>query len=203
MIRSQEKPWSCHPVDAHDRATERAQVWIHIGSEAERGALITAAGFSFDKRKSGKGLTVTRVVPPINSSSIELQPGDVLLPQQGLPDIAHYAVMVCPGWYRFWRPSKAALTTRPNPLFGLTLGLTIAGSVAVDFMHTVALGVMGSIILETMWRAVASNAFADLSLEKTMREQVAFDNIMVKLTEWYSAQRRDGRHPDQITSHSI
>eukprot|EP00959_Pyramimonas_sp_CCMP1952_P445556 9328558-Pyramimonas_sp.AAC.1 len=71
----------------------------------------------FDRRSAGRGLTVGADALALNDRSAPLRKHDRLIPQPGLEDVGHYAVVDTPCWLKFWRPSRATLTTLSNPVF--------------------------------------------------------------------------------------
>ena len=101
-------------------------------------------------------MSVSRDVPALNDASAPLQTGDRLLAQESLPDTAKYGSVVPPIKLCFWRRSAATLCKHRNPIFGGDPGLSVVRSYAVDYLHTMALGVLGYVVLECFWRAVDS-----------------------------------------------
>eukprot|EP00959_Pyramimonas_sp_CCMP1952_P340741 7136993-Pyramimonas_sp.AAC.1 len=114
--------------------------------------------FKYDRRKKqGFGLCAAYGCRQINVESSPIEAGDQLPPQPGLQDVAKYHSLPVPQWVRFWRRSAQTLTAARNALLDKDLGISIVGSFGIDYMHTVCLGVMASIILATIW-GLASEA---------------------------------------------
>ena len=198
LIDEDGSPWDDHEVGDHLSATRQAEVWVFIGTDIERAELWEATAMYFDKRKKGKGLTVGRHANALNHHSATLEPGDRLLPQTGLEDVGDYAVVGTPCWLRFWRPSRATLTTSPNPLWEQGPGISIVGNFAVDFLHTVALGVMGSVVCQVIWRVLLSDIFVPQGLEKNMRFAIGIGRLNAELNTWYESERNAGRAPNEV-----
>ena len=152
----------------------------------------------FDKRKLGKGLTVGRRVPALNHRSAPLEPGDRLPPQDGLPDVGTYAVVDTPCSLRFWRPARATLTTNANPIWEDGVGLSIAGNCAIDYLHTIALGVMASVVCAVIWALLQSDIFASRSMDKEARFNIGIARLNAELDRWYQSERNQGGHPNQV-----
>ena len=152
----------------------------------------------FDKRSSGKGLTVGIHVPSLNACSSALVIGDRLLPQKGLEDVFQYAVIATPCWLCFWRPSMATLTTSPNQLWEGGVGMSPVGNFAVDFLHTVSLGVMGSVVCATIWRLLLSDVFVSHGPPKDIRFGIAMSRLSIELNAWYRSEKAKGRTPNEV-----
>ena len=146
-----------HPTNAHKDACERNEVWITVNTLEERDMLVAQGGFAFDRRKTGgRGLVITADLGALNSESAALKAGDCLRSQDSLPDIALYGSMVPPKRLCFWRKCPGSIINVRNPIFGSEIGVTISGSLAVDWLHTGPLGVLSFVVLECVWRAVRS-----------------------------------------------
>ena len=198
LLGEDDPPWEDHEPGDHLSATRQAERWVFIGTDVERAALWEGSATYFDKRKTGKGLTVGIHTPALNKHSAALEKGDRLLPQIGLEDIGLYAVVSTPCWLRFWRPSRATLTTAPNPMWELGVGLSIVGNFAVDFLRTVALGVMGSIVCAVIWQLLHSDVFASRGTDKVSKFAVGISRLNAELTNWYQSERDQGRKPSEV-----
>ena len=173
-------------------------MWVKIESDAQRDRLWETSGMFFDKRSSGKGLTVGIHVPSLNACSSALVIGDRLLPQKGLEDVFQYAVIATPCWLCFWRPSMATLTTSPNQLWEGGVGMSPVGNFAVDFLHTVSLGVMGSVVCATIWRLLLSDVFVSHGPPKDIRFGIAMSRLSIELNAWYRSEKAKGRTPNEV-----
>ena len=152
----------------------------------------------FDRRRQGRGLTVGTAVPPINATSARLEPGDILYPFVGLTDIGCYAVVDTPCWLRFWRPSRATLMRQPNPFWEVGAGLSVVENYAIDFLHTAALGVMASVVCQVVWSLLLSNVFTPHGAAAKHRLAIGIGCLNVQLNEWYTLEKRRGRHPNEV-----
>eukprot|EP00959_Pyramimonas_sp_CCMP1952_P456498 9473255-Pyramimonas_sp.AAC.1 len=130
LLGEDDAPREDHEIGGHLSATRRAEIAVFIGTDIERDALWEGSAMFFDRRKTGKGLSVGKHTPALNHRSAALEKWDRLLPQTGLEDVGEYGVISTPCWLRFWRPSRATLATASNPLWGQGLGVTIAGNFA-------------------------------------------------------------------------
>eukprot|EP00959_Pyramimonas_sp_CCMP1952_P206088 4309691-Pyramimonas_sp.AAC.1 len=61
--------------------------------------------------------------------------------------------MKYPQWISVWRPSEQPLCNCRVPFLGGVAGLTVSGSLAIDYMRAICLGVFHSIMLEAFWGA--------------------------------------------------
>jgi len=168
LVRSINPPWRCHTNNSHDAACVAAEKWIEINSEEDLTTLFSHGAFAFDKRKpsraknTGGGLRVTCAVPRLNAASEPLLAGDRLHPQPNLPTTSKYTEITAPLRLRFWRTSAETLMKFRNPLWSGGFGLSLVETFSIDYLHTVGLGVMGFIVLECFWRAVASQRIGGL-----------------------------------------
>ena len=120
-----------------------------------------------DRRPQGaKGLALKSAYPPL-----ELEGGDRLDPSPGLMDVHALAqVTMFPLPVVFWRQSRDTLCTHRCPLWQRELGLTPAGVLALDLLHTLFLGPMNCWCKFAMWALLTCGAWG--GLEGTQAEQV-------------------------------
>ena len=191
-LTSLRPPWRDHEHGAHEAACQRCEFWVSINTQTQLQRLLQTGGFTFDKRKkSGRGLCVTRDVPALNAASAPLKAGDLLPPQAALPDVFGYADVQLPTRWCFWRESCETLTTRRNPLFDATLGLTVS-SYAVDELHTNALGVFGFVAVVVMQRVVRSPRWSHCGADAHSSQEIAVQHMNTVLHKWYEEERRRG-----------
>ena len=75
-------------------------------------------------------------------ADLDLLKGDRLEPWDGCRDIAQFEKLASfPAKVLFWRKSRERETHHRNPLFCTRTGIVPASAIALDWMHTLSLGV--------------------------------------------------------------
>ena len=190
-------PWKDHDSYAHNEAADKAEVVVRINSKRELAKLLEGAGLWFDKRSKNRGLAVSKDMPALNSDSMPLLNGDQLHPQASLPDVHKYATMKVPTVVKFWRPSLTTLVHHRCPLFDAFLGISIACNWAVDFLHTVSLGVVGFICCAVFWRVLDSELYCKASDRDTTNKQ-SLAKLQSKLASFYERKRKSGHRTSEV-----
>lgn len=109
----------------------------------------------YDLRPDGaRGRSLTRSFP-----SLGLLVGDRLEPSHELRDIAKFDEMTgFPRLVLFWRPATETLAKHRNPLLSPSLG-TGLGTLAIDTLHTLHLGVLKRFVMWFLWRVVDRDVY--------------------------------------------
>ena len=92
-----------------------------------------------------------------NISKLKLQKGDRVEPE--IPGVWDWQVVDKgnPGSLLMWRPKSESFTKHRNPMFSENLGSSIWQCVAVDGMHTWALGIFQQFISRCLWNCLDGN----------------------------------------------
>eukprot|EP00959_Pyramimonas_sp_CCMP1952_P446282 9343909-Pyramimonas_sp.AAC.1 len=88
-------------------------------------------------------------------------------------------------------------------MFDDQIGVSTVNTYAVDYLHTVCLGVMGSILLAVIWKLVSLPAFGGNLPEKNERQSTAAERLRSEMGQWFSAQRLLGHQPPFLDAFTL
>ena len=127
-------PFNLRSWGEYESACASAEQWRYITRDqhtALRGLLW------FDRRKDGRGLSLRA-----DFAELDLKRGDRLEPWDGCQDIMDFEkISAFPAQVLFWRKSAERMTHHRNPIFAEFTGVLPATTIALDWMHTLSLGV--------------------------------------------------------------
>ncbi len=126
---------------------------------------------------------------------LNLLSGDRLEPSPQLPDIEAFdLVSSWPVQATFWRRSSEGGAMHRNPLFDANTGVTL-DIIAVDTLHTLALGVFKTFVAFSFWNLLASNIFSlPAMFNEEEKSQIVALRLQSRLRQFYS----QNRHLSQI-----
>ena len=147
-------PYNLRSFDDYESACDNCEQWRYI-SRAQHVAL--RGLLFFDRRRDGRGPTLKA-----DFDDLDLKKGDRLEPWDGSPDVLQFEKLsVFPAQVLFWRSSEEGVTHHRNPLFDRFTGMLPENVIALDWMHTLSLGVFQS------WLAHCVHALAKVDVWKT------------------------------------
>ena len=142
------------------------------------------------ERRDGKGASLTAAYP-----ALLLEKGDRLEPWDGCPDIAAFERLSSfPAEVLFWRSSDEGMSHHRNPIYSPEIGLLPGTSSALDWLHTLSLGVFQS------WAALALHSLCRIDAWRTgctdmnSRISLSVNIVSSDLLDFVRAENRRGRN---------
>lgn len=146
-----------------------------------------------DRRSSGaRGLALSAGVPELN-----LLKGDRLEPSAELPITARFFSQRRPFVASFWRRSQETWARRRNPLFSQETGVTPAGTMTIDWLHALSLGVFKFWTTRALHALFDANAFRALGGRPAIIAQ-SVAAIRSGIFDWYTLESRRGREHTRL-----
>jgi hypothetical protein len=131
----------------------RCEVQVTLTDPMVRAEL--KANLFLDARQHGShGRALLRDV-----AHLGLLKGDRLEPSQAVPDTHGFDVLPLPLTLTFWRVSSSRMTHHRNPLFGSSVHVSLHDSVAIDWLHTLSLGIFQDFLGELIIALIRLNAW--------------------------------------------
>ena len=174
-------PWMPLTDSDYDAACGLCEIKVTLRSRSDH--IMMKAALEYDKRPDGsKGRSLR-----IDMEQFGLSKGDRLEPSAMLSDtgesfdrLVSFPVELC-----FWRRSSETFVRRRCPLFNIP-GLTL-GTVHVDLMHTVDLGIGQAYSKHVVWALFGSNAWGFKGTASEI-DQLSLLAMRHELFIWYKAQ---------------
>lgn len=165
-------------------ACEACEHWVIISNKAVFTQL--RRRLFYDKRTRGgaRGLSLKEDFPVLG-----LLAGDRAEPSEECPDIAALEHMTeFPVRVLFWRPSSETLARHKNPLFDEGLGFTPSRAFAVDWLHTLSLGVFQFWCSVALHELFEVDAWQTLASTQEVRNALSTARLSSELTSWTIGQ---------------
>ena len=106
-----------------------------------------------------------------------------------IPTGPHWMVMRFPDTVLFWRAGPRVFVHHRNPLEDRSLGTCLVDILAVDTLHTLALGVFGVFCGSALWHVVDANLWRSQDTKKEEdRREASLMHIKRVLFEWYKVE---------------
>ena len=166
--------WPLRVGGDYEAACRACEVDVNIRSKPDAVQLALALKWTKNKNHIG-GLVCYRAVK-INGT--EVRPGDRLEPSASLGDIGALTDIPCPNKVVLWRPNFRSgkmcdPLSRRCPIFSTRLGTSPSANLAVDGLHTLALGVTMKYVSAGLWRLLLNdvygvNASTDIVLDTSI-----------------------------------
>ena len=174
--------------DLYNEACERCEVLVEV---TELNFARLRASLRKDRRLTGnRGWALTRSFP-----DLELEAGDRLEPCPEMPLVESFFTRERPFYALFWRRGRETAARHRNPIFARDLGTAPATTIAIDFLHVVALGVC------KFWSSRAIHALMDANVwhvrgTKDVVQGRSVATIKSLLFAWYRGEALEGRGDD-------
>lgn len=188
----------CNPIELRWRGNGEAEYFQDCAS-CEVIVVLTRAQHTviskqlrWDKRKTGaRGRALT-----VDFPAAGLLVGDRLECGADVVDIGDFEnIDLFPCRCIFWRRANETATRHRNSLFNLKLGITPVGSLALDTLHVVYLGIMTVYCRVAVWYLLCSRVFAGPGASEEGL-QVAVMAFTFQLQEFYKSW--DKAHPSEL-----
>ena len=141
-----------------------------------------------DVRSKGKqGLCLTEDIPALG-----LVKGDRVEPSQTMEDAHAILHRNTPVRIVFWRTSAETITKHRNCFFSKALGTDVQSSLAIDAMHTLALGVFAQFVVYCLWTLLDCNLTKHKANDKETRDAANLRAIRVQLFQFYKQFEQSG-----------
>jgi hypothetical protein len=156
--------WPLRTHEDYDSACKKCEVHIKIESRDQMKQLLGVLRWSQSNQKR-TGLGGRCVVEERIINGVSLFPGDRVEPSDWVPDIGQLDKLVLPRWVTLWRARLSHDgkvidgVSHRCPLFSQKLFSSPASTLAVDALHTVALGVLVRYVSASLWRIVLENVW--------------------------------------------
>lgn len=150
--------WNLRSTRDYEASCARCEVHLRLKNQRELQALVCALKWTPGKDRIGG-----RVIGAnITISGVDLCAGDRVEPSIALPDIADLAFLRLPATITLWRPRKSGSAVidpchHRCPLFSMSIHTSPVGSLAIDSLHTISLGVCQRAISAALWRVLLYN----------------------------------------------
>ena len=103
----------------------------------------------------------------------------------------------------FWRCSNESVSRHRNPLFDIALGITVDGTMTVDFLHCLHLGVFQHYCKIVVWMLLESAIWSSTATNQDERHEVAVLCLRSELGLWYDARKRTHPGEDLTVLHDL
>ena len=179
-------------VDAACRACERRFSTTSVEEAAE-----LRSKLFFDNRRSygSKGLA-------LSENFKGLEKGDKLVPSAELRNIHDLLTVSHPRVLTFWRPKSATWMTGRNPLWNPATGVDPAAIFAIDWLHTLSLGVFGFYITLAIHMLLDVDNWSVRDGNEKSRGDASFNKVSAELKSWYK-MAEEGKRATQIQNLSF
>ena len=184
-------PKPCKTLHDYEESCQRCEKTVVL-NEAQirslRGSLI------YDRRQGGsRGRSCGRPLPALGLSQWRR-----LEPSAEFPNIDDVTPEQAPRSATFWDRTMETMTRRRNPLFSASTGVT-PGSLTVDWLHTLSLGIFQHILSCFLWALLEANAWA-IDGPMSTRVDLSIIQIRAELFDWYGREEREGRVHSRLQS---
>ena len=183
-------PFHCNSQDDYDAACSRCEIWVEV-TAANHGAILSRLRYDKRVQFGSKGRALVSPVPGVPA----LAAGDRLEPCVALPDIGAFDELRgndFPKTCCFWRVSAETISHHRNPLFDVSLGVTMS-SVTVDMLHTLHLGVFMAFCRYVIWVLLDCGCWDPPQGTEPERLQVAVMCMRAELWRWYGERAKTHR----------
>ena len=191
-------PWHCNRDSEYDEACRRCEIWVTVQNAAQRDLI--KENLHYDRRKhSGlRGRCLVKSIPELN-----LEARDRLEPCKSNPDIGKGfdTMSNFPRTVLFWRVEEETICLHRCPLFDADLGITPVGSIALDLLHMMHLGVLNSFSCMLAWFLISCGIWAQHEMTETEREAIAVLAMRAELWQWY--QERCKQKPGELLTKPV
>ena len=177
--------------DAACRACEKTVVLSVALHQAIR------TNLDYDRRDKGHhGRYLMAAIP-----GTILLAGDRLEPSKEIPDTGagFDNLSSFPTTTTFWKCSAETWVYHRNPLWNRRMGFTYDKRMAVDWLHTIALGIFQFFIMAAMHQLFQADAWGTREATEECRNAASVDRMHSELTEHYREQKRNGVNVTEIT----
>ena len=151
----------------------------------------------FDKRKTVDGIRgrcLSEDVPELGLLRLSR-----LEPTGEHPDVHDLQAVDGGRETTWWRRSQETYTRRRNPLFGAATGIDI-DSIAIDWLHTLSLGVYQHLLGGFLWALVSVDAFDVKQTTALARLELSVAQIRSQLFNWYRSEYQEGCEHSKVQS---
>ena len=180
----------------HHYATDCHACEIHLTLDADDIRFLRPLlGFNRTRKVLG-GRVLSVDVPRLG-----LQSGDILVPSVHSPDTFSFRPEDAPKRVTMWRTKNSAMVRFRNPLFSDNSGVTL-DSLAVDWLHTLALGCFQVILSNLIWSLFDANAF-EVPGGGTNRNHLSLLSMRGHLHRFYGDEMREGRQHTAVQNLSL
>ena len=188
-------PWPSKSFADYSDACTRCELWRDITDASVH--LQLRGLLAYDNRRgtrAARGLALTEDFP-----RLMLLKGDRLEPCDTLPDIGSFdALTHFPTKVLFWRRSAETITHHRNPLFAPETGVSPDRAAALDWLHTLSLGVFQTYCSYVIQQLFRIDAWRTLETTEHGRISMSIYRLSAELTAWQREQRSKGRDITEI-----
>ena len=153
--------WKLKTSDDYFGACNKCQITVALETEEQRKSLVRSLSY----QQPSKGIGGRMMIEDLEVAGAKLKKNDRLQPSSGLQDISMLDTIPLPVTIEMWRPNLSASGTLndavsfKSPMFDESIFSTPATTLAIDALHTLALGVQMKFINAGLWRLHLSNPF--------------------------------------------
>ena len=116
-----------------------------------------------------------------------------------MPDIGQFDLLSSfPADVLFWRPNCEVSVRHRNPLFSAATGISVSRSTAIDWLHTISLGVFQTYLAFTMQVLFENDAWRTRNDNRDAKIRLSVPQIAAELIAWQRQQGRLGRSVTEI-----
>ncbi len=156
--------WALRTHDDYDAACRKCEIHVQIQSRNQMNQLIGALRWQRAlKGRNKSGIAGRLIAEQTVINGVTVYPGDRLEPSDWVPDVGKVESMALPGWVTLWR-LRTSFDHKPIdcvshrcPLFSPKLFSSPASTLAVDSLHTLALGIAVRFTSASLWRIILEN----------------------------------------------
>ena len=195
---STQMPFATKTYAALDRACDACEISVEL---SQRDHLYLRARLGYDRRNKTDAFHGRYLLEDAPTIGPGLKHGDRLEPSANLPDIGQMfdELTVFPFTVMFWRRSVQTWVYHRNPIWSEEHGFTHDRTMAIDWLHTISLGVSQFFIVFVMHLFFAADAWGTRESTEDCRISSSLDQIRRELREYYRDQRAMGVNVTEIT----
>ena len=173
-------PWHLNTNADFEHAFRSCEVQVVVTRDLHR---LLLQHLGYDRRKNGShGRALLR-----DLAEAGLLQGDRLEPQHGLMDIGDFdRLSSFPITLTFWRPASSTLVLFRSPIWDASLGIEPASFCALDLLHTLYLGPMHAIAMESVHLVIESNVHGPHAPSDYEGKLITLSVFWSALQGWYS-----------------
>jgi hypothetical protein len=165
---------------------DRCEVKVTLRTDADRIKL--RSNLFLDARQHGShGRALKCDLPEFG-----LLKGDRVEPSVEVQDTHDFESLRLPTVVTFWRPAVEGMTHHRNPIFSDAVHISLQESVAIDWLHTMSLGIFQEFVGGLVQALIAVNAWGIPPTTGDVQKRLSMSRLQSGLFSFYAEQARNG-----------
>ena len=180
---------SAKTLDDYLASCASCEIHVTVRTEEERTQLVDCLAADGNRDRRGRFMK-----KPL--AALGLRKNDRLEPSTTVPDTHTWELLVLPIVLTFWRGQ--GITHHRNPLFCTELRVSLHDVFAVDWLHTLSLGIFQDFCGELVNTLIRLDAFPSAGSTEEARRLSAVAALQAQLFAFYAAEVKAGRTHTQV-----